>query len=128
MRDGAEWWLGHGDRRLGSIAGAIAVRIVLTSNGQAEVYCATSASAPEPTRSWRRSQPEMLGLPLDNVTIKWRPRPCAIAGSKADHGLQPSVSERDVPTADAVREDTRCVWHGPRMRIRRFETREAGTM
>jgi CO/xanthine dehydrogenase Mo-binding subunit len=48
----------------------IAVRIVLTANGHAEVSCATSDIGTGTYTIMTQVVADMLGLPLDNITIK----------------------------------------------------------
>ena len=48
----------------------IAVRIVLTANGHAEIACATSDIGTGTYTIMTQVAAEMLGLPLDSVTIR----------------------------------------------------------
>ena len=48
----------------------IAVRIVLTANGHAEVSCATSDIGTGTNTIMTQVAAEMLGLPLDSVAIR----------------------------------------------------------
>ena len=71
MRDGTElvgWGMATGVWE--ALQVPIAVRIVLTANGHAEVACATSDIGTGTYTIMAQVAAEMLGLPLDNVTIK----------------------------------------------------------
>ena len=71
MRDGAElvgWGMATGVWE--ALQVPIAVRIVLTANGHAEVACATSDIGTGTYTIMAQVAAEMLGLPLDSVTIK----------------------------------------------------------
>ena len=71
MRDGSElvgWGMATGVWE--ALQMPIAVRIVLTANGHAEVSCATSDIGTGTYTIMAQVAADMLGLPLDNVTIK----------------------------------------------------------
>src|SRR5205814_9200122 len=71
MRDGTElvgWGMATGVWE--ALQVPIAVRIVLTANGHAEVSCATSDIGTGTYTIMAQVAAEMLGLPFDNVTIK----------------------------------------------------------
>ena len=71
MRDGTElvgWGMATGVWE--ALQVPIAVRIVLTANGHAEVSCATSDIGTGTYTIMAQVAAEMLGLPLDSVTIK----------------------------------------------------------
>jgi xanthine dehydrogenase YagR molybdenum-binding subunit len=71
MRDGTElvgWGMATGVWE--ALQVPIAVRIVLTANGHAEVSCATSDIGTGTYTIMAQVAADMLGLPLDNVTIK----------------------------------------------------------
>ena len=71
MRDGAElvgWGMATGVWE--ALQVPIAVRIVLTANGHAEVSCATSDIGTGTYTIMAQVAAEMLGLPLDAVTIR----------------------------------------------------------
>ena len=62
--------LGHGKWRVGCLQMPIAVRIVLTANGHAEVSCATSDIGTGTYTIMAQVAAEMLGLPLESVTFR----------------------------------------------------------
>ena len=71
MRDGGElvgWGMATGIWE--ALQMPIAVRIVLTANGHAEVACATSDIGTGTYTIMAQVAADMLGLPLDNVTVK----------------------------------------------------------
>src|SRR6202035_3939797 len=73
MRDGTElvgWGMATGIWE--ALQVPIAVRVVLTANGHAEVSCATSDIGTGTYTIMTQVAAEMLGLPLDSVTIKLR--------------------------------------------------------
>ncbi len=81
MRDGTElvgWGMATGVWE--ALQVPITVRIVLTANGHAEVACATSDIGTGTYTIMAQVAAEMLGLPLDNVTIKLGGWCAAIAG------------------------------------------------
>ena len=88
MRDGTDlvgWGMATGVWE--ALQVPIAVRIVLTTNGHAEVACATSDIGTGTYTIMAQVAAEMLGLPLDNVTVKLGDlRRCRNCRSKADRG------------------------------------------
>ncbi len=71
MRDGTElvgWGMATGVWE--ALQVPIAVRIVLTANGHAEVACATSDIGTGTYTIMAQVAADMLGLPLDNITIR----------------------------------------------------------
>jgi xanthine dehydrogenase YagR molybdenum-binding subunit len=121
MRDGTElvgWGMATGVWE--ALQVPIAVRIVLTANGHAEVSCATSDIAPAPTRSWRRSRPTCWGCRSTMSRSSSATRHCRNRQSKADHGLRPRcrMGSRRQP----MRSVRNCfVWHS-RCRVRRSQS------
>ena len=91
MRDGSElvgWGMATGVWE--ALQVPIAVRIVLTANGHAEVSCATSDIGTGTYTIMAQVAADMLGLPLDNVTHQARRLDAAaIAGRRRimDRGL-----------------------------------------
>ena len=77
----------------------IAVRIALTANGHAEVSCATSDIGTGTYTIMAQVAADMLGLPLDNITIKLGDSTlAAIAGRRriVDRGLGGEWDRDDV--------------------------------
>ena len=71
MRDGSElvgWGMATGVWE--ALQMPIAVRIVLTANGHAEVVCATSDIGTGTYTIMAQVAADMLGLPIDNITVK----------------------------------------------------------
>jgi xanthine dehydrogenase YagR molybdenum-binding subunit len=71
MRDGTElvgWGMASGVWE--ALQQPIAVRIVLTANGHAEVSCATSDIGTGTYTIMAQVAADMLGLPIDNITVK----------------------------------------------------------
>jgi xanthine dehydrogenase YagR molybdenum-binding subunit len=83
----------------------IAVRIVLTANGHAEVACATSDIGTGTYTIMAQVAAEMMGLPLDNVTIKLGDSTLPQSPVEGGSWIAASVSNGIVTTATAVRED-----------------------
>jgi len=83
----------------------IAVRIVLTGNGHAEVSCATSDIGTGTYTIMAQVAAEMLGLPLDAVTIKLGDSTLPQSPVEGGSWIAASVSNGIVTTADALRED-----------------------
>ena len=84
MRDGTElvgWGMATGVWE--ALQVPITVRIVLTANGHAEVACATSDIGTGTYTIMAQVAADMLGLPLDNISIKLGElEPSAIAGRR----------------------------------------------
>ena len=84
MRDGSDlvgWGMATGVWE--ALQGPITVRIVLTANGHAEVACATSDIGTGTYTIMAQVAADMLGLPLDNISIKLGElEPSAIAGRR----------------------------------------------
>ena len=71
MRDGSElvgWGMATGIWE--ALQMKTAARIVLTANGHAEVACATSDIGTGTYTVMAQVAADMLGLPLDNITVK----------------------------------------------------------
>jgi xanthine dehydrogenase YagR molybdenum-binding subunit len=82
----------------------IAVRIVLTANGHAEVSCATSDIGTGTYTIMAQVAAEMLGLPLDNITIKLGDSTLPQSPVEGGSWIAASVSNGIVTTSAAVRD------------------------
>jgi xanthine dehydrogenase YagR molybdenum-binding subunit len=105
MRDGTElvgWGMATGVWE--ALQVPIAVRIVLTANGHAEVSCATSDIGTGTYTIMAQVAADMLGLPLDNVTIKLGDSTLPQSPVEGGSWIAASVSNGIVTTAGAVRE------------------------
>ena len=103
MRDGTElvgWGMATGVWE--ALQVPIAVRIVLTANGHAEVSCATSDIGTGTYTIMAQVAADMLGLPLDNVTIKLGDSTLPQSPVEGGSWIAASVSNGIVTTADAV--------------------------
>jgi len=83
----------------------IAVRIVLTANGHAEVSCATSDIGTGTYTIMAQVAAEMLGLPLDNVTVRLGDSTLPDSPVEGGSWIAASVSNGIVTTSDAIREE-----------------------
>ena len=104
MRDGAElvgWGMASGAWE--ALQVPIAVRIVLTANGHAEISCATSDIGTGTYTIMAQVAAEMLGLPLDYVTIKLGDSTLPQSPVEGGSWIAASVSNGIVTTAGAVR-------------------------
>ena len=107
MRDGTElvgWGMATGVWE--ALQVPIAVRIVLTANGHAEVSCATSDIGTGTYTIMAQVAAEMLGLPLDSVTIKLGDSTLPQSPVEGGSWIAASVSNGIATTAGAVRERT----------------------
>jgi xanthine dehydrogenase YagR molybdenum-binding subunit len=105
MRDGIDllgWGMATGVWE--ALQVPIAVRIVLTANGHAEVACATSDIGTGTYTIMTQVAAEMLGLPLDNVTIKLGDSTLPQSPVEGGSWIAASVSNGIVTTSDAIRE------------------------
>ena len=106
MRDGTElvgWGMATGVWE--ALQVPIAVRIVLTANGHAEVCCATSDIGTGTYTIMAQVAADMLGLPLDNVTIKLGDSTLPQSPVEGGSWIAASVSNGIATTAGAVREE-----------------------
>jgi xanthine dehydrogenase YagR molybdenum-binding subunit len=106
MRDGAEligWGMATGVWE--ALQVPIAVRIMLTANGHAEVSCATSDIGTGTYTIMTQVAAEMLGLPLDSVTVKLGDSRLPQSPVEGGSWIAASVSNGIVTTADAVRHE-----------------------
>jgi xanthine dehydrogenase YagR molybdenum-binding subunit len=83
----------------------IAVRIVLTANGHAEVSCATSDIGTGTYTIMAQVAADMLGLPLDNVSIKLGDSTLPQSPVEGGSWIAASVSNGIVTTAGALCEE-----------------------
>jgi xanthine dehydrogenase YagR molybdenum-binding subunit len=106
MRDGSElvgWGMAAGIWE--ALQVPIAVRIVLTANGHAEVSCATSDIGTGTYTIMAQVAADTLGLPLDNVTIKLGDSTLPQSPVEGGSWIAASVSNGIATTAGAVREE-----------------------
>jgi xanthine dehydrogenase YagR molybdenum-binding subunit len=106
MRDGTElvgWGMATGVWDAFQVP--IAVRIVLTANGHAEVSCATSDIGTGTYTIMTQVAAEMLGLPLDDVTIKLGDSTLPQSPVEGGSWIAASVSNGIVTTSAAVRDE-----------------------
>jgi len=104
MRDGTElvgWGMATGVWE--ALQVPIAVRIVLTANGHAEVSCATSDIGTGTYTIMTQVAADMLGLPLDSVTVKLGDSTLPQSPVEGGSWIAASVSNGIVTTSDAVR-------------------------
>jgi xanthine dehydrogenase YagR molybdenum-binding subunit len=104
MRDGAElvgWGMATGVWE--ALQVPIAVRIVLTANGHAEVSCATSDIGTGTYTIMAQVAAEMLGLPLDYVTIKLGDSTLPQSPVEGGSWIAASVSNGIATTSEAIR-------------------------
>jgi xanthine dehydrogenase YagR molybdenum-binding subunit len=83
----------------------ISVRIVLTANGHAEVACATSDIGTGTYTIMAQVAADMLGLPLDSVTIKLGDSTLPQSPVEGGSWIAASVANGIATTAGAVREE-----------------------
>jgi len=106
MRDGTDligWGMATGVWE--ALQVPIAVRIVLTANGHAEVSCATSDIGTGTYTIMAQVAADMLGLPLDDVTIKLGDSTLPQSPVEGGSWIAASVSNGIATTAGAVREE-----------------------
>jgi xanthine dehydrogenase YagR molybdenum-binding subunit len=106
MREGTElvgWGMATGVWE--ALQVPIAVRIVLTANGHAEVSCATSDIGTGTYTIMTQVAADMLGLPLDSVTIKLGDSTLPQSPVEGGSWIAASVSNGIATTSDAVRKE-----------------------
>jgi xanthine dehydrogenase YagR molybdenum-binding subunit len=106
MRDGSDlvgWGMATGVWE--ALQVPITVRIVLSGNGHAEVSCATSDIGTGTYTIMAQVAADMLGLPLDNITIKLGDSTLPQSPVEGGSWIAASVSNGIATTAGAVRED-----------------------
>jgi xanthine dehydrogenase YagR molybdenum-binding subunit len=104
MRDGSElvgWGMATGIWE--ALQMEFAARIVLTANGHAEVACATSDIGTGTYTIMAQLAADMLGLPLDNITVKLGDSTLPQAQVEGGSWTAASVSHAIARTADKVR-------------------------
>jgi xanthine dehydrogenase YagR molybdenum-binding subunit len=105
MRDGHElvgWGMATGVWE--ALQVPITVRIVLTANGHAEVSCATSDIGTGSYTIMAQVAAEMLGLPLESVTIRLGDSTLPQSPVEGGSWIAASVSNGIVTTSEAIRE------------------------
>jgi xanthine dehydrogenase YagR molybdenum-binding subunit len=106
QRDGSElvgWGMATGIWE--ALQAPIAVRIVLTANGHAEVACATSDIGTGTYTVMAQVAADALGLPLDNIAIKLGDSSLPRSPVEGGSWIATSVANGIVTTAEAVRDD-----------------------
>ena len=106
MRDGNElvgWGMATGIWE--ALQMPIAVRIVLSANGHAEVSCATSDIGTGTYTIMAQVAADMLGLPMENITIKLGDSTLPQSPVEGGSWIAASVSNGIATTADAIREE-----------------------
>ena len=106
MRDGNElvgWGMATGIWE--ALQVPIAVRIVLSANGHAEVSCATSDIGTGTYTIMTQIAADMLGLPLDSVTVKLGDSTLPQSPVEGGSWIAASVANGIATTSAAVREE-----------------------
>jgi xanthine dehydrogenase YagR molybdenum-binding subunit len=106
MRDGSElvgWGMASGIWE--ALQMKTAARIVLTANGHAEVACATSDIGTGTYTIMAQVAADMLGLPIDNVSIKLGDSTLPSSPVEGGSWIAASVSHAIKNAADAVRKE-----------------------
>ena len=123
MRDGTElvgWGMATGVWE--ALQVPIAVRIVLTANGHAEVSCATSDIGTGTYTIMAQVAADMLGLPIENITIKLGDSSLPQAPVEGGSWIAASVSHAVVSHRRRGPRGTAASWRR-RCRIRRWRMR-----
>lgn len=106
MRDGSDligWGMATGIWE--ALQAPIAVRIVLTANAHAEVACATSDIGTGTYTIMAQVAADMLGLPLDNISIKLGDSSLPQSPVEGGSWIAASVANGIATTADAIRDE-----------------------
>src|SRR5438874_637152 len=106
MRDGSElvgWGMATGVWE--ALQMPMAARIVLTGNGHAEVSCAASDIGTGTYTIMAQVAADMLGLPIDNVTIKLGDSTLPQSPVEGGSWMAASVAHAIAVTADEVRKE-----------------------
>ncbi len=106
MRDGSDlvgWGMATGIWE--ALQAPITVRIALTANGHAEVACATSDIGTGTYTIMAQVAADMLGLPLDNISIKLGDSSLPQSPVEGGSWIATSVSNGIATTAAAIRDD-----------------------
>src|SRR5882762_8907521 len=106
MRDGSELvGFGMATGVWDAMQMPITVRIVLSANGHAEVSCATSDIGTGTYTIMTQVAAAMLGLPLDNITIKLGDSTLPQSPVEGGSWMAASVSNGIATTSEAVRKE-----------------------
>jgi xanthine dehydrogenase YagR molybdenum-binding subunit len=106
MRDGSDlvgWGMATGVWE--ALQAPIAVRIVLTANGYAEVACATSDIGTGTYTIMAQVAADMLGLSLDNISIKLGDSSLPQSPVEGGSWIATSVANGIATTASAIRDE-----------------------
>jgi xanthine dehydrogenase YagR molybdenum-binding subunit len=106
MRDGGDlvgWGMATGVWE--ALQMPTAVRIVLTSNGHAEVSCATSDIGTGTYTIMAQVAADMLGLPIDNITVKLADSTLPRSEVEGGSWTAASVAHAIAATAEEVRKE-----------------------
>jgi xanthine dehydrogenase YagR molybdenum-binding subunit len=106
MRDGSDligWGMATGIWE--ALQVPITVRIVLTANGHAEVACATSDIGTGTYTIMAQVAADMLGLPIDNITIKLGDSTLPQSPVEGGSWIAASVSNGIATTSNAIRDE-----------------------
>jgi xanthine dehydrogenase YagR molybdenum-binding subunit len=106
MRDGGEligWGMATGVWE--ALQMSIGVRIALTSNGHAEVSCATSDIGTGTYTIMSQVAADTLGLPMENITIRLGDSTLPRSPVEGGSWIAASVAHGIATTADAIRAD-----------------------
>ena len=106
MRDGSDlvgWGMATGVWE--ALQVPITVRIVLTANGHAEVACATSDIGTGTYTIMAQVAADMLGLPLDNISIKLGDSSLPQSPVEGGSWIATSVANGIATTAEAIRDE-----------------------
>jgi xanthine dehydrogenase YagR molybdenum-binding subunit len=106
MRDGSElvgWGMATGVWE--ALQMPFAARITLTANGHAEVACATSDIGTGTYTIMAQVAADMLGLPLDNITVKLGDSSLPMAQVEGGSWTAASVAQAIANAADDVRDE-----------------------
>jgi xanthine dehydrogenase YagR molybdenum-binding subunit len=106
MRDGSEligWGMATGIWE--ALQMPVAVRILLTANGHAEVACATSDIGTGTYTIMAQVAADMLGLPLDNISIKLGDSTLPHSPVEGGSWMAASVSHAIASTAEEIRRE-----------------------
>jgi len=106
MRDGGElvgWGVASGVWE--ALQVTIGARIVLSANGHAEVACATSDIGTGTYTIMAQMAADMLGLPLDNVTVKLGDSSLPHSPVEGGSWIAASVSHAIARTSDEIRNE-----------------------
>ena len=106
MRDGSDlvgWGMATGVWE--ALQAPIAVRIVLTANGRAEVACATSDIGTGTYTIMAQVAADMLGLPLENISVKLGDSSLPQSPVEGGSWIATSVANGIATTAGAVRDE-----------------------